>query len=139
VSKTAPEAAGAPARTPLPAVASLRVDPERLARMWALEPAERLAAARRGQFTLGEMLRWASRRPQEVPLVAGEFFFIAALSADSESDDDDDGGQGQSMRDPCSLHAQPGCSNPAEIPLEATAARTAPAQWGENFCLARLL
>ena len=87
MSKTAPQATGAPARTPLPAVASLRVDPERLQRMWALTPAERLAAARRGQFTLGEMLRWAARRPQEVPLVAGEFFFIAALSADSESDD----------------------------------------------------
>ena len=84
MSKTAPRATGAPPRTPLPAVASLRVDPERLARMWALKPAERLAAARRGQFTLGEMLRWAARRPQEVPLVAGEFFFIAALSADSD-------------------------------------------------------
>jgi hypothetical protein len=60
--------------------------------MWALTPAERLAAARRGQFTLGEMLRWAARRPQEVPLVDGEFFFIAALSADSESNDDDGDG-----------------------------------------------
>jgi hypothetical protein len=88
VSETAPQATGAPARTPLPAVASLRVDPERLQRMWALTPTERLAAARRGQFTLGEMLRWAARRPHEVPLVAGEFFFIAGLSADSESDDD---------------------------------------------------
>ena len=92
MSKTARQATGAPPRTPLPAVASLRVDPERLQRMWALKPAERLAAARRGQFTLGEMLRWAARRPQEVPLVAGEFFFIAALSADSESDDDDGDG-----------------------------------------------
>ena len=92
MSKTAPQATGAPPRTPLPAVASLRVDPERLQRMWALTPAERLAAARRGQFTLGEMLRWAARRPQEVPLVDGEFFFIAALSADSESDDDDGDG-----------------------------------------------
>jgi len=91
LSKTAPQATGAPAQTPLPAVASLRVDPERLQRMWALTPAERLAAARRGQFTLGEMLRWAARRPQEVPLVAGELFFIAALSADNESDDDGDG------------------------------------------------
>jgi hypothetical protein len=87
VSNTAPQATGAPARTPLPAVASLRVDPERLQRMWTLTPTERLAAARRGQLTLGEMLRWAARRPHEVPLVAGEFFFIAALSADSESDD----------------------------------------------------
>ena len=94
MSNTARQTTGAPTRTPLPAVASLRVDPERLQRMWALKPAERLAAARRGQFTLGEMLRWAARRPQEVPLVAGEFFFIAALSADSERERGDDAGDG---------------------------------------------
>ena len=61
--ETAHQATGAPARTPIPAVASLKVDAERLERMWALSPAERVAAAQRGQFTLGEMLRWASRRP----------------------------------------------------------------------------
>jgi hypothetical protein len=87
VSKTAHQATTARTRPPLPGVADLRIDPEWLQRMWALDPAERLAAARRGQFTLGEMLRWAARRPREVPLVDGEFFFIAALSADSESDD----------------------------------------------------
>ena len=57
--ETAHQPTGAPARTPIPAVASLKVDAERLERMWALSPAERVAAAQRGQFTLGEMLRWA--------------------------------------------------------------------------------
>lgn len=71
------------ARAPIRAVASLSVDPERLGRMWAMSPAERIAAAERGQFTLGEMLRWASRRPREIPLVEGEWFFITALSADA--------------------------------------------------------
>ena len=33
---------------------------------------------------LGEMLRWAARRPAEAPLVDGEFFFITAFSADAE-------------------------------------------------------
>ena len=85
--ETAQQATGARARTPIPVVASLKVDPERLERMWALSPAERVAAAQRGQFTLGEMLRWASRAPAgEVPLVDGEFFFIAALSPDVDED-----------------------------------------------------
>jgi hypothetical protein len=52
--------------------------------MWALSRSERVAAAQRGQFTLGEMLRWASRRPDEVPLLDGNFFFITALSADAD-------------------------------------------------------
>ena len=83
--ETAQHTADAPARTPIPAVASLAINPEQLARMWALSPAERVAAAQRGQFTLGEMLRWAARAPAgEVPLVNDEYFFITALSADSE-------------------------------------------------------
>ena len=85
--ETAHQPTDAPARTPIPAVASLAVDPERLERMWALSPAERVAAAQRGQLTLGEMLRWAARAPAgEVPIVDGEWFFITTLSADSESE-----------------------------------------------------
>ena len=83
--QTAHQATNTPAQAAIPAVASLAVDPERLERMWALSPAERLVAAQRGQFTLGEMLRWAARAPAgDVPLVDGEFFFLTALSADSE-------------------------------------------------------
>jgi len=86
VRETAQQPTGAPARTPIPAVTSLKIDDERLERMWALSRSERVAAAQRGQLTLGEMLRWASRRPHEVPLVDGDFFFITALSADAEED-----------------------------------------------------
>ena len=138
MSKTAPQATGAPTRTPLPAVASLRVDPERLQRMWALTPAERLAAARRGQFTLGEMLRWAARRPQEVPLVAGEFFFIAALSADSESDDE----TATVRPNRCVTHARCTHSRAALTRLRSPSSNggqdSTRARGGENFCLARL-
>jgi hypothetical protein len=76
--------APASSRTPIPAVASLRVDPERLERMWRMSTAERIAAAQRGQLTLGEMLRWACRFPTEPPRVNGDWFFITALSADAE-------------------------------------------------------
>ena len=76
------ETAHQQARAPIPAVASLRVDPERLQQLWAMRPAERVAAAREGRFTLGEMLQWANRRPREVPLIDGDFFFISAFLAD---------------------------------------------------------
>ena len=73
--------------TPIPAVASLRVSSERIERMWQMTAAQRVEAARQGQFTLGEMLRWASRRPSEVELVDGEFWFITASSADAAAED----------------------------------------------------
>lgn len=72
-------------RTAIPLTASVRVDPQRLVRMWSLDPAERDAAARRGELSLGEMLTWAARRPHEVELVHGEFFFLAAHMADYEA------------------------------------------------------
>jgi hypothetical protein len=71
-------------RAGIPATASPRVDPERLERLWAMRPAERIEAALEGRFTLGEMLRWASRRPSEPPLVDGEWFFISAHLADDD-------------------------------------------------------
>lgn len=73
-----------PQRTALPLTASLAVDRERLQRMSSMRPVERDAAARRGEFSLGEMLAWASRAPNEVELVNGEFWFIAERLADNE-------------------------------------------------------
>ena len=72
-------------RTALPLSASLAVDRERVERMWSMPPAERDAAARRGELSLGEMLQWASRRPSEIELVNGEFWFIAERLADNEA------------------------------------------------------
>src|SRR5947209_14079997 len=74
-------------RTAIPRVASLTIDPERLAQMWAMSPSERRHAAEHGELSLGEMLRWAARDPHEVPLVDGEFFFITALAADSDEEE----------------------------------------------------
>ena len=72
-------------RTALPLTASLAVDPERLQRMWSMRPADRDAAARRGEFSLGEMLKWAAGEPSTVELVHGEFWFIAETLADHEA------------------------------------------------------
>jgi hypothetical protein len=81
--KAARQRTATKARTPIPAVASLRVRPERIERMWQMTAAQRVEAARQGQFTLGEMLRWAARRPHEVDLIDNEFWFITAFSADA--------------------------------------------------------
>src|SRR6188472_2203234 len=75
-------------RTPIPAVGSLHIDQERLAQLWRTTAQQRVAMAQQGKLTLGEMLRWAARAPEEVPIVNGEFFFITALLADNDDDAD---------------------------------------------------
>ena len=87
--KTARQATGAPTRTPIPAVASLRVDPERLAADVG-DRAQRSGSRLPGAAS-SRSARCSAGPPagrDEVPLVDGEFFFITALSADTESDDD---------------------------------------------------
>ena len=78
--ETAQQPAATKTRQPIPGVASLQVNPERIEQMWLMTAQQRVEAAQQGRFTLGEMLRWASTRPGEVPLVDGEFFFITALA-----------------------------------------------------------
>ena len=53
--------------------------------MWQMTAQQRVEAAQQGQFTLGEMLRWASTPADgEVPLGGdGEWFFISFFTADS--------------------------------------------------------
>ena len=80
-------AAAISTRQAIPGVASLRVNPERIEQMWQMTAQQRVEAARQGRFTLGEMLRWASRRPSEPPVIDGEWFFITALSADAAAAD----------------------------------------------------
>ena len=46
-------------------------------RLWAMTPDERVQAMRAGRLSLRLCLHWASRRPQEVPLLNGEWEFIA--------------------------------------------------------------
>jgi hypothetical protein len=58
----------------------LRQDPEfeeAKRRLWAMTPDERVQAMRAGRLSLRLCLHWASRRPQGVPLLNGEWEFIA--------------------------------------------------------------
>ena len=62
------------------------VNPDRLARFLALPKAERIVLAEHFAINKAEMFQWAGRLPQEVPLVNGEFFFIAGFMADLDDD-----------------------------------------------------
>jgi hypothetical protein len=59
---------------------------ERQRTFWQLSVAERVASMRRGELTLQECCAWAARAPDEVPLLDGEFEFIAAHMADLDPD-----------------------------------------------------
>ena len=49
-------------------------------RLWAMTPQERVQAMRAGRLSLRQCLHWAACRPQEVPLLDGEWEFIAAAT-----------------------------------------------------------
>jgi hypothetical protein len=48
--------------------------------LWAMTAEQRRTAMHHGELTQRQLLQWASRRPKEVPLINGEFAFIAALT-----------------------------------------------------------
>lgn len=65
---------------PMPAWTYTR-DPaweEQKARLWAMTRDERVHAMRAGRFSLRLCLHWANHAPREVPLLNGEWEFIAA-------------------------------------------------------------
>jgi hypothetical protein len=60
--------------------------------LWAMSPADRIAAMWRGDLTLFQLTSWSSRAPNEVPLLGGEFAYIVmrtpewAEAADAAAD-----------------------------------------------------
>ncbi len=50
---------------------------ERSKALWSMSADERVTAMRRGELTWGQLFEWAKRTPREVPLIEGEFEFIA--------------------------------------------------------------
>ncbi len=59
----------------------MTVDREaRLQAPWRMTPNERIAAMRRGELTMEQCCAWAGRYPQQVPLINGEFEFLAAYT-----------------------------------------------------------
>ena len=50
---------------------------EQSALLWAMSVEERVAAMRRGTLSLAQLTEWSSSCPHEVPLLGGEFEYIA--------------------------------------------------------------
>jgi hypothetical protein len=46
--------------------------------LWSMSPEERERAMWKGELTGAQLYEWAKRAPHEVPLIDGEFAFIAA-------------------------------------------------------------
>ncbi|HEX5308074.1 MAG TPA: hypothetical protein VFW38_03230 [Solirubrobacteraceae bacterium] len=53
---------------------------EQFKAMWKMTPAQRLSAMRRGELTYRQLLEWAKRAPEEVPMINCEWEFIAATT-----------------------------------------------------------
>jgi hypothetical protein len=49
----------------------------RLRALWEMTPNERVVAMRRGELTLEQCAAWAARHPEQVPLLNGEFEYLA--------------------------------------------------------------
>ena len=63
----------------------LQTDPaweDQKRRLWAMSAQDRVDAMRAGKLSLRLCLHWAARAPREVPLVNGEWEFIAARTPD---------------------------------------------------------
>jgi hypothetical protein len=52
----------------------------RLRSLWQMTVGGRIAAMRRGELTLEQCAAWAARYPEQVPIVNGEFEYIAMFT-----------------------------------------------------------
>lgn len=59
----------------------------RVRALWTMTPAQRVAAMYRRELTYGQLAAWAASRPHEVPLLDGEFWFIAVSTPESAEPD----------------------------------------------------
>ena len=55
----------------------------RLRSLWQLTVSERVAAMRRGELTLEQCAAWAARHPEQMPLLDGEFEYLAAFTPEA--------------------------------------------------------
>ena len=55
----------------------------RLRALWQMSPAQRVAAMRGGKLTVQECAAWAARYPEQMPLVDGEYEYIAAFTPEA--------------------------------------------------------
>lgn len=61
---------------------------ERMQALWQMTADQRCAEMWAGKLTWDQLYEWAARAPHEVPLVNGEFAFIALLTPEGAQDED---------------------------------------------------
>ena len=67
----------------------LRRDPtlvEQERQLWSMTPTERVVAMGQGRLTRYQCSKWATRHPHEVPILNGEFEFIAICTPEVADD-----------------------------------------------------
>lgn len=57
--------------------AAQRARNARLRRLWQMSPQQRVVAMRRAELTFEELDAWRTRHPEQVPMLNGEFEWIA--------------------------------------------------------------
>ncbi len=57
-----------------------------LRELWAMTPEERIAAMRRGELNMRQCCAWAARHPEQIPLLNGEFEFLAAYTPEAAAE-----------------------------------------------------
>lgn len=72
-----------PAQLPMTIAEQLRARQARLRSLWQLTANERVAAMRRGELTLEQCAAWAARYPEQMPLLDGEFEYLAAFTPEA--------------------------------------------------------
>jgi hypothetical protein len=55
----------------------------RLRSMWKMTADERVAAMRRGELTIEQLAAWSACRPDELPIVNGEFEWLVMFTPEA--------------------------------------------------------
>ena len=55
----------------------------RLKRLWKMTVSQRVNAMRKGELSLEQCAAWAARYPEQVPLINGEFEYLAAFTPEA--------------------------------------------------------
>ncbi len=62
---------------------SARERAERLLPVWEMNVEQRVQAMRKGELSLEQCAAWAARYPEQVPILNGEFEYLAAFTPEA--------------------------------------------------------
>jgi hypothetical protein len=61
-------------------ITALKAREARLRALWKMTVSQRINAMRKGELSLEQCAAWAARYPEQVPLLNGEFEYLAAFT-----------------------------------------------------------